>query len=180
MKRVLSQITLCAILFLAMSGLVACDNPILESRVPQKFPGSRWESDDGSITFTCFQSDENRRFAIGQIVIEEEVINFEMKSTRGGWQHLYYYEDGDGTISHPLTEQFEIWNCDYPSKKRFVATVVTTTYFEIDQKIVFHRVDEEQVTGLHAGQSKNVPTWTRSQGRVVFSSLCFENLHTYP
>ena len=143
MKRVLSQITLCAILFLAMSSLVACDNPILESRVPQKFPGSRWESDDGSITFTCFQSDENIRFAIGQIVIEEEVINFEMKSSRGGWQHLYYYEDGDGTMSLPLAEQFEIWHCNYTSKKRFVATVVTTTYFEIDQKIVFHRVDEE-------------------------------------
>ena len=143
MKRVLSQITLCAILFLAMSSLVACANPILESRVPQNFPGSHWESDDGSITFTCFQSDENIRFAIGQIVIEEEVINFEMIGAWGGWQHLYYYEDGDGTKSLPLAEQFEIWHCNYTSKKRFVATVVTTTYFEIDQKILFHRVDEE-------------------------------------
>ena len=144
MKHRLTLITTYIALLLIIISSLACDNPILESRVPQNFPGSHWESDDGSITFTCFQSDENIRFAIGQIVIEEEVINFKMKSTRGGWQHLYYYEDGDGTMSHSLTEQeFEIWNCDYPSKKRFVATVVTTTYFEIDQKIVFHRVDEE-------------------------------------
>ena len=143
MKHRLTLITTYIALLLIIISSLACDNPILESRVPQNFPGSRWESDDGSITFTCFQSDENIRFAIGQIVIEEEVINFEMIGAWGGWQHLYYYEDGDGTMSLPLAEQFEIWHCNYTSKKRFVATVVTTTYFEIDQKIVFHRVDEE-------------------------------------
>lgn len=76
MKHRLTLITTYIALLLIIISSLACDNPILESRVPQNFPGSRWESDDGSITFTCFQSDENIRFAIGQIVIEEEVINF--------------------------------------------------------------------------------------------------------
>lgn len=146
MKRVLRQITLGAILFLAMSSLVACLNPILESRVPLNFADSRWESEDGSITFTVVHIEGYGNTAIGRMVVEGEVIEFTMYYFYGGWQELYYFKESD---LEPEPNQvidgqmFETWHCNYTSKKRFVATVVTTTYFEIDQKIVFHRVDEE-------------------------------------
>ena len=114
----------------------ACGSPITYVRAPDRQPNTKWVSEDGNIVFTI---PDNEALKPGKIYTENGVIDVYLRFDTGVEVILYSEATDDGKRN-----AYELWKCSYRSKKRFVATVHKTTFFEIGQKIAFYRVDEEE------------------------------------
>lgn len=136
MRKIISLIL--SFLFVA-AVLSACQNPFVYNKKPINQIGSRWLSSDKSIELVIrddydqdsfctvtFDSGEKMRFYLsfdtgcGMELIDESVITTKV-----------VYE----------CDIYEDWECSFKSKKKCVATVKKTTFFEVGQKITFYRVD---------------------------------------
>ncbi len=126
------------IVFLITILLSGCQNYTDYIREPVHFPESKWRSSDGSIVFyvdeTCF--------ARGTIALKDRDVEvFFTFHVDAPVMSIYPIEMID-TRYWTSGDQYEDMDCDYKSKKHFVATVVHTTFFEVGQEIEFYRVDE--------------------------------------
>ena len=136
MKRKLSLIGL---VLLLMFLFTACMTPAKTRWKLVRQPDTRWESEDGTITFYV---DENC-VATGTILINGEEV--EICLLEGPLRSVELDVFPIDIVETGITsseDRYEHWLCSYKSEKRFVATVKNTTYFEEGQKITFHRVDD--------------------------------------
>ena len=75
---------------------------------------------------------------------EEEIIRLVLngkkteKTANNALQKKYKVKEFNGIYTK---DRIEKWHCSYKSKKRFIAEVEKTTYFEVGQKIEFTRSD---------------------------------------
>lgn len=104
-------------------GLRPCDNP-----------GTQWTSEDGDISFHILESS----LGTGVLRTAEQNINIYVSFDMAIGIKLYYIKDirNNSIIGFP----FETWEGNYTSDQSFVATVVESTYFDVGDKIEFHRV----------------------------------------
>ena len=118
----------------------ACQNPIVVERRPCSQPNTKWMSEDKKIVFTV---DDNNR-ATGKMILDGETIEFYMTNDMGSGMHLFPIKVLKDSIID-TNDEYEYWLCSFKNKKKFIATVKETTYFDVGEKIVFHRMDEEDI-----------------------------------
>ena len=160
-KKILC-ILLCFVVVVSMTG---CPNPIHMRWVPEKFPGSVWSTEDGTITFWVEEEDvvrftgeddlpNDRKQLLtistnmfGKIKLGEEEYDFFIDSAPYCYGMTFlsqampeYSEDYFRTI---YEYSLASWGVEYKSKKRFVATVEDSTIFEKGTEFEFFRVDTE-------------------------------------
>lgn len=127
---------LALLLVLLLFILSSCRNPIIMKREARSQPNTEWLSDNGKISFSV----DDAHQIYGYIEIDDgEKVKFYFATDMAGNIRIYNADESDdGVISHA---SLEYWKCSYPSSKKFTATVEETTFFEVGQKIVFHRLD---------------------------------------
>jgi len=118
----------------------ACQNPIVVERRPCSQPNTKWMSEDKKIVFTV---DDNNH-AMGEMFLDGGTIGFYMTNDMGSGMHLFDLSVID-TAVETTENEYEYWICSYKSKKEFIAIVKKTTYFDVGEKIVFHRMDGEDI-----------------------------------
>lgn len=118
--------------------------PILSSCIIEKAgnrpidqPLTKWVSEDGAI---CFETDENG-VGYGTMIVEDDIFDI-MFNTGAGWAiGIYRIKDEEHQ------ELIELWYADFSKDGKFTAEVTNyTTYFEIGDKFVFYRVDEDNAS----------------------------------
>ncbi len=127
----------CILLVAVMLFLAACQNPLVYMRKPCNQPNTVWQSEDGRITFTV--GNKYDWSATGSIQLDGENVEFYLTCTTGSGIVLYPLEKATGIFY--AEDQYEYWVCDYKSKRKFVATVRETTFFQPGEQIVFYRVE---------------------------------------
>ena len=156
MKRkliiVLTAVMICVV-------LCGCPNPIVARRKPSGQKNTFWQSEDNRVFFGVLESGG----ATGKMYIDGSEIDFYLTDTMGGDILIY---NNNVLYTHALTREdeyeywvcneYEYWVCNYKNKDEFVATVKETTFFKVDEKIKFHKVDEETYNLNQADQSKSV------------------------
>lgn len=104
-------------------GLRPCDNP-----------GTQWASEDGDISFHI----NERTLGEGVMYNSGHSINicviFDMAVG------IYVYDSANVSDTAAEGPIYEIWEGNYTSDHSFVATVIKSTYFDVGDKIEFHRV----------------------------------------
>lgn len=81
----------------------------------------------------------SRGGATGIIALDGENVEFYLTCTMGSEIFLYRLDKiSDGLHAE---DQYEYWVCDYKSKRKFIATVRETTFFQPGEQIVFYRVE---------------------------------------
>lgn len=104
-------------------GLRPCDNP-----------GTQWVSEDEDISFCTSESGDG----IGVLYIGGQSIDIYIVFDMAVGINVYHPENiSDNAITG---FPFETWEGNYTSDQSFVATVVESTYFDVGDKIEFHRV----------------------------------------
>lgn len=127
------------ILFFALMMYVKVIRPAL-THYPADQSESKWASEDGRISF---QIDKVSKLGYGTMVLDDgSIVNiiFFAGVTDGKTITIY------ANIDEEQEKIIETWYGDFIRKDRFTATVRETTYFEVGQKITFHRVDEDKDT----------------------------------
>ena len=148
--------------------LIGCENPIISARQPLNFPGSKWETESGEISFVVesiylplpqlagkhgYGDDPNIWFfAQGEVNINGEKIDVYFEDYAGSY-HVYIISKNEvEEIANTTTEYLSahrleasgcviaIVDCKYKSKKHFDAVVTESEYFEIGKKFIFKRV----------------------------------------
>ena len=127
----------CILLVAVMLFLAACQNPLVYMRKPCNQPNTVWQSEDGRITFTV--GNKYDWSATGSIQLDGENVEFYLTCTTGSGIVLYPLEKATGIFY--AEDQYEYWVCDYKSKRKFIATVRETTFFQPGEQIVFYRVE---------------------------------------
>ena len=94
-------------------------------------------SEDEKIEFTV---DADNR-ATGEITLESETVKFFLDNDTGSGMHLFPIEVLDNSVIDTNDEQ-EYWICTYHSKREFTAIVKKTTFFNVGERIKFHRIDD--------------------------------------
>lgn len=138
MKKRLLKLTLA--LFLIILLAVLCTNCVKRTYKsflglrPCDNPGTQWTSEDGDISFHILESS----LGTGVLHTAEQSINIYVSFDMAIGIKLYYIKDirNNSIIGFP----FETWEGNYTSDQSFVATVVESTYFDVGDKIAFHRV----------------------------------------
>ena len=120
-----------------MLFMTACPNPLVRIRQPCNQPNTVWQSEDGRITFTV--GNKYDWSATGSIQLDGENVEFYLTCTTGSGIVLYPLEKATGIFY--AEDQYEYWVCDYKSKRKFIATVRETTFFQPGEQIVFYRVE---------------------------------------
>lgn len=133
MKRILILIPILLLVLLTCS---ACENPIVSKRKPCNQPNTKWKSEDGSIVFTV----DSNHYSTGTMIVDNDVIEFSMVNTMGTGMCLFAPEVLDTKVDTE-EDEYEYWECSFKNKKKFIATVERTTYFNIGDKITFYRVN---------------------------------------
>ena len=133
MKKYLTTLLFILVILLLFT---ACGSPITYVRTPARQPNTKWVSEDGKIVFTV---PESGTYKPGKIYTDNGIIDVYLRFDTGNEVILYSEADANGG-----RYAYELWQCAYRSKKRFIATVRETTFLEIGQKIEFCRVDEEE------------------------------------
>ena len=111
---------------------ISCNRAWAYTRNPTAQYNTKWISDDKSITFSV----DNNGNATGTMILDNQVLKFCLYSDVSG---IYIYTlDQDGNKSENMCES---WLGSYKSKKKFVATVKETTYFQVGQKMTFYQID---------------------------------------
>lgn len=129
----------CFLLLLVSLLCSACQNFVVVERRPCSQPNTKWESEDGTITFTV---DSGEGHATGKMIIDGNVIEFYMTNDTGSGMHIFPINALENSTIDTNSES-EYWLCSYKNKKKFVATVNVSTHFSVGEKIVFYRVDNE-------------------------------------
>ena len=148
MKRkliiVLTAVMICVV-------LCGCPNPIIARRKPSGQKNTFWQSEDNRVFFGVSESGG----ATGKMYIDGSEIEFYLVTDMGRGILIY---NNNALYTHALTmeDEYEYWVCNYKNKDEFVATVKETTFFKADEKIKFHKVDEETYNLNQADQSKSV------------------------
>ena len=130
MKKILCVAIYITVIILMFSG---CQNPIIAARRPTGQNNTKWVSEDGVLTFYV---DENYT-ATGIYAGSDKHINLYLVTDYGTGMHVYPMNWIDATLDPEY--RYELWDCDFKSKTRFVATVIETTFFEVGQEITFIR-----------------------------------------
>ncbi len=119
--------------------LTSCTNLIDDYKHPMNQLGSKWLSPDKKIEFVIRSDYDHHSFCN---------ISFD-----NGEKKRFYLSFGKGCDLELCDEsviyadsvrecdRYEYWRCSFISKRKFVATVEKTTFFEVGQKITFYRVD---------------------------------------
>ena len=146
MKRkliiVLTAVMICVV-------LCGCPNPIIAKREPSGQKNTFWQSEDNRVFFGVLESGG----AAGKMYIDGSEIEFYLVTDMG---NIWIYNN-NVLCTNELTmeNKYEYWVCNYKNKDEFVATVKETTFFKADEKIKFHKVDEETYNLNQADQSKS-------------------------
>ena len=131
------KILLCFILCGVVFAFCSCENPFIYKRHPFGQPNTVWRSTDGTVEFTV---PADRYCGLGTITKDGDTVEIYVTSDTGSGMYVYnksvFYDDFIA-----LNSELEKWHCSYKSKKRFIAEVEKTTYFEVGQKIEFTRSD---------------------------------------
>ncbi|MBR2466017.1 MAG: hypothetical protein IKB38_03695 [Clostridia bacterium] len=162
-KKIVGLLLLCSILFLS-----SCENPIIYERQPQRFPGSKWKTENGEISFVVeaihlplpqlagtngYGDDPNvYYFAQGEVNVNGEKIGVYFENFAGSYDVCIISKEIE-ELAKTTTEYLHpgggeeakyviAWiDCNYKSKKRFDAVVTESKYFNVGEKFVFRRVD---------------------------------------
>ena len=132
MRKTIITIFIMSILLVCCS----CRNPTFIKRKPCNQPNTNWESENGLIKFSV-NSNGN---AVGKFEGNDEIVEFYLVNDTGSGIHVFPINVLEKDIID-TNDQLEYWLCSYKSKRKFIATVKETTYFEVGQKITFYRVD---------------------------------------
>ena len=139
MIKVITIIAMVFVLLLVIViGFVAVNKHWRMTRCLNSQPNTTWISEDKTIVFSV---DPNTKIT-GTINLDEKCYDFYLVDFMGADIIIYPTSaiEKEGPIDD--NEKYEYWSCSYKSKKKFVATVKKTTFFEEGQKITFYRVDE--------------------------------------
>lgn len=119
--------------------LTGCRNPFIEYKRPDNQLGSKWLSSDKSIELVI-KSDYDQDSICTVEFDNGETRAFYLTFDYGFGMYLY---DESASYTHTFNDdtRYEHWNCSFMGKRKFVATVEKTTFFEVGQEITFYRVD---------------------------------------
>lgn len=133
METKIRKWTVLIICLICLLALTSCPNPFVEAVRPTNQENTRWESEDGRIVFTV---DENK-YTTGVIRMEDDsVVEIYVVEPIGIGNTIFICPIDD------IEKIYEWWSCEYKSRKEFTVTVDQTTFFEVGQTIIFHRVEE--------------------------------------
>ena len=131
------KILLCFILCGVVFAFCSCENPFIYKRHPFGQPNTVWRSTDGTVEFKI---PEDKYAGFGTITKDGDTVEIYVTSDTGSGMYIYNKSVLDDDVI-ALNSELEKWHCSYKSKKRFIAEVKKTTYFEVGQKIEFTRSD---------------------------------------
>ena len=114
---------------------ITCQNPTIIEKRPCSQANTKWVSEDKTIVFYV---DDNYQ-ATGTMNIENETVDFYMTNDTGAGMHIFPLSVLEEDIID-TEDKYEYWLCSFKNKRKFVATVKDTTYFEVGQEIIFYRV----------------------------------------
>ena len=100
-------------------------------------PETKWVSEDGTIVFSVGENS----LSTGTIQVGDTEIDVFISIGPATQIQVYPLESVDGNTVNGFP--FETWHGDFKHDNRFTATIEETTYFEVGERIVFHRVDSE-------------------------------------
>lgn len=137
LKRAFLSFSICAIM-LFISGCV----PEKDLRnFPLDFVGSTWRTEGGEMEFTV---DEDHH-ALGKIYTNDGEKKVWFSMSIHGTVDIYpierFYKDYDDETRYEIDPLETFWIGDF-SPEEFKAVVKSTTYFEIEQIFLFHRVND--------------------------------------
>jgi len=114
---------------------------------PFNQPGTKWISEDGSIFF--YVQTDKRDITPNASILDKNGNIIELFScASGGFTIEFYspegvtYDDELDCLKLHLAKRCEWWHLSQIEPNSFVAKVLETTFFEVGQKIKFHKVDE--------------------------------------
>lgn len=140
MKKVFFVITIIVLIIIVASMIfIGCFYKSWFGKRPCDQPNSNWATKDKTIVFSI---DKNGA-GTGQFAVDGEIIDFHLAIGPAEQIDIYSPEperfiDGEIPVyGYP----FEQWVGDFNKSYKFTATVKTTTYFEVGEKITFYRID---------------------------------------
>ncbi len=103
--------------------------------------GSKWLSSDKKIELVIKSDYDHDSFCNISFDTGENKC-FYLSFDMGCGLELYDESVISDDVIHGY-DRYEHWNCSFINRRKFVATVEKTTFFEVGQKITFYRVDEK-------------------------------------
>ena len=134
---IIATIVVCSLVLLVINAALNKHWRITNSINSQ--PNTQWISEDGTIVFNV---DPNGK-STGTMYIGEDNFDFYLVEFMGVDITIYPINVLEQESINEMVDKYEYWSCSYKSKKKFVATVEKTTFFEKGQKITFYRIDNE-------------------------------------
>lgn len=135
------HLKLLAVIIPVILVLTGCKNIFIEYKRPDNQLGSKWISSDKSIELVIKSDYDHNSFC---------TMKFDTGETRKfflafdyGFGMYLYDESVFYTPAFNDDTRYEHWNCSFINRRKFVATVEKTTFFELGQEITFYRVDEK-------------------------------------
>jgi hypothetical protein len=140
MKKIVYAISLATIVILMLTG---CMTPRKLEWKPCSQPNTKWESEDGTITFYV----DNNHQIFGTMNVGDELIDVYIAFGAERDTSMYIYPasavDREKNVVYDWLK-YGYWHCDFESESEFVATVRDFPFFEKGDKFIIHRVDEEK------------------------------------
>ena len=137
--------TLLLLLIVIMLSLTSCRYHPSEENRPCLQHETYWKSECGRIEFTVLSEDDDYG-AIGKMTIDGNVIEFFLTNALNSKTILYDPSVRETKLVDSDEDVYETWKCAYVSKDKFIAYVEETTYFEVGEKIVFHKTVDDSVS----------------------------------
>lgn len=131
MKKAL-LLLLCFMVTLNLSG---CIYKSYYGKRPCDQPNTEWVSEDGTVYFSV---NEKGRIEDGVLLFDDEI---KVHVAIGPATEIDIYYLSDVYENHVSGFPFEHWVGYFIKDNEFVAVVKETKYFEVGQKIKFHRID---------------------------------------
>lgn len=100
-------------------------------------PNTNWATKDKTISFSIDKNGSGN----GKIVIDGETVDIYIAIGPATQIDIYPIENvsGDNTYGNYI----EHWIGNFNRSNKFTATVKKTTYFEVDEKLTFYRIDDD-------------------------------------
>ena len=134
---VVASLMVMMLIFFGVCRIPPIFDPTIVDKKPCGQPNTKWISADKSIVLNV----DSEHTVTGTIKIGSNDIKICVFFEREAGTGMRIFPEMNEK-EYATTEELEYWSCWYKSKKKFVATVKTTTFFEEDQKITFYRVEE--------------------------------------
>lgn len=135
-----------ALLFAVLAitfNLCGCIKPSPEEtdKMPTNFLNSVWENEDGSCTINIVEEPEHPGYPLATGIIRTYSGDVPVLVGFSPFKVIdicpIEYINGD---SIPYSAKLEHWDAKYKSEEEFIALVRETTYFNVGQRMVFHRI----------------------------------------